>query len=217
MITQLIEFLEGIVDSFGVWGVFIASFTEEIIAFLPSPLVMTGTGFFVLEGDFSLDYLFSLFFMVAIPYAIGVTIASLVFYGLFYRFGDDAVKRWGKWFGVSQSNMEDLKNRMDKTRWDEATLFFLRVVPLVPSAALASICGFIKMNLRTYIPITLAGVTVRASIFASLGWYLGETYRKYAEVIAGVESILGYIFIFVVFIFVVFLFLYTQYRSKNVL
>ncbi len=216
MITGIIDYLEGIIVAFGFWGIFVASFLEEIIAPLPSPIVMTSAGFFILEGSPSPDFFFVLVFMIAIPYAVGVTIASFIFYGILYFFGESGVKRWGKWFGVSWDDVERLRRRMKRTYWDELTLLFLRIVPLVPSAVLASICGFVKMRIASYVLITLVGVTVRACIFATLGWYLGEAYRKHAETIAGVESFIGYSFLFLSGCFLFFVFFYTQRRSKNV-
>ncbi len=215
MIAGIIEYLEGIIDSFGVWGVLLASFTEEIIAPLPSPVIMTSAGFFILEGPFSYDFLFILVFLIAIPYAIGVTVGSFLFYGALYFFGERVVNKWGKWFGVSWDDIERLRGRMKRTYWDEGTLFFLRIVPLVPSVVLASMCGFIKMRLITYTLITLAGVSIRTCFFASLGWYLGETYRRHADRIAEIESIVAYTFLFLLSAFLVFVLIYTQRRSRN--
>ncbi|MFP4022221.1 MAG: DedA family protein [Candidatus Paceibacterota bacterium] len=216
MIFEIVSYLEEVVRSFGVWGVLLASFSEEVIAFLPSPLVMTASGFFLLEGELSLQFFFFLIFMIAIPYAVGVTVASFLFYGVLYFFGERAVKRWGKWFGLSWGHIEKWKGKMQSTYKDEAMLFFFRVVPIIPSAALASICGFIKMNLVKYTLITFLGVSVRASIFASLGWYLGESYRRYATHIAELESTIGLIFLFLFVSLVIFLLIYTHARSKNV-
>jgi membrane protein DedA with SNARE-associated domain len=199
----------------------LGSFGSLIHGRVDSLLAVTGRygllGFLILEGAVSPEFFFTLFFLIAIPYAVGVTTASFFFYGLLYFFGERGVRKWGKWFGVSWNDIERLRGGMKRTYWDELTLLFLRIVPLVPSAALASICGFVKMRIVPYVLITLVGVTVRACIFASLGWYLGETYRRYAKTIAGVESFIGYSFLFLFICSLVFIFLYTQRRSKNVL
>ncbi|MGM0628930.1 MAG: DedA family protein [Patescibacteria group bacterium] len=217
MIAGLVETLEVIIRSLGVWGVLAASFIEEIVAPLPSPVVMTTSGFFLLEGDLSLQFIFTLVFGVAIPYGVGVTLGSFFLYGIFRVFGEDAVRRWGSWFGISWSKVEDIKKKMDRSRWDEATLFFLRVIPIVPSAVLASVSGLIKMNFLKYTLITLIGVTLRACMFASLGWYLGEAYRKYAKTVGEIESIIGYGFLFLSLSFLIIMFIYTQARRKNVI
>ena len=217
MIADIVAYLEGIIQYFGVWGVFIASFLEEVIAPLPSPVVMTASGFFLLEGDLSFNFFVSLIFFIAIPYALGVTVGSFFLYGLFRYFGESAVKRWGPWFGISWSKIEQLKNKMNKSRWDEGTLLFLRIVPIVPSAVLSSMCGLVKMKLLNYTLVTVLGVAIRTAIFASLGWYLGEAYKRYAEIIGEVESVIGYTFLFVVVAVFISLFIYTQVRNKNVI
>lgn len=217
MIAGVVDYLDILINSFGVWGVLGASFLEEIIFFLPSPVVMISSGFFILEGPISPDFFFVLFIMIAIPYAIGVTVASFLFYGALYFLGEKAVQRWGRWFGVSWKDIEKLKIKMRKNNYEKITLFSLRVVPVVPSAVLASICGFIKMRITTYTLISLAGVFVRTSIFAFLGWFLGETYRRYAEKIGEIESLIGYVFLFLFISFIIFVFFYTQRHSKGVL
>lgn len=215
MLANLIEYLEGIIESFGVWGVFAASFMEEVIAFLPSPVIMTASGFFLLDGPTSAQFFFLLFFTIAIPYAIGVTAGSFLFYGTLFFLGEGAVKKWGKWFGVYWEDIERLKGNMKNNYWDELSLLFFRIVPLIPSAALASMCGLVRMRLINYTLVTLLGVSIRASIFAFFGWYLGETYQKYATTIAGVESLIGYIFLFLIVCLFVFAFIYTQGRRRK--
>lgn len=216
MIAELVIFLEELIRHLGVGGVLMASFVEEIVAPLPSPLVMTASGFFLLEGEISPDFLLALVFLIAIPYAVGVTLGSFILFGLFHKFGEDAVKRWGGWFGISWNKVEEIRNKMKGSRWDEATLFFLRVVPLVPSVTLSSVSGLVRMKLLNYTLITLFGVAIRAGIFATLGWYLGGAYRKYAETIGEVESVIGYTFLFLFVIILIAMFIYTQARNKNV-
>ncbi len=218
MLTGIINYLEGIIEFFGVWGVFIASFTEEVIAFLPSPVIMTASGFFLLDGPISVSFFIFLFLMIAVPYAIGVTLGSFVFYGLLYFWGESAITKWGKFFGVSWNSIEKIRGKMKNNYWDEITFMFFRIVPIIPSAALASACGLIKMKPIKYTIITLFGVSIRASIFAFLGFYFGETYRQYAEVMAEIESIVGYTFLFLVVLLLIFAFIYTQQKyKKNVL
>lgn len=217
MIAGVVEYLEILINSFGFLGVLGASFLEELIFFLPSPVVMISSGFFILNGPVSPDFFFVLFIMIAVPYAVGVTLASFIFYGALYFLGEIAVQRWGRWFGVSWNDIEKLKIKMRKNNYEKLTLFSLRVIPIIPSAVLASICGFIKMRVITYTFITLAGVFVRTAIFASLGWFLGEAYRRYAEKIGEIESLIGYIFLFLFISLIIFAYFYTQRRSKDML
>ncbi len=195
MIAGIVEYLESIIGAFGVWGVFLAAFVEEVVAPLPSPLVMTASGFFLLEGPFSLDLFLVLILLVAIPYAIGVTLGSFILYGLLYHFGETAVRSWGRWFGISWKEVETFQGRLRRTRWDDISLLFFRVVPLIPSAALAAASGFVRMPIIRYTFITLIGVSIRAALFATLGWYAGSAYYQYAEQVAEFESIATFIFV----------------------
>ena len=215
MILTLVDYLEEVIQSFGAWGVFVGAFIEEVIAPLPSPLVMTASGFFLLDGPFSLELVGTLILLIAIPYAIGVTLGSFILYGVVYVFGEPVIRTWGRWFDVSWERIESIRMRLDRSRWDEVTLFALRVVPLVPSAGLAALCGLVRMRFLTYALITFVGVGVRASLFAVLGWYVGGAYRRYAETVAGVESYIVYGILAIAVALLVYAFVRAQVRRRG--
>jgi membrane protein DedA with SNARE-associated domain len=85
MFAEIILYLENILFVYGPLGVFIASIIEEVIAPIPSTLVIMGTSFIVLKGAvISIDAFLKLFLNIVLPASLGVTIGSLFVYGIAY-------------------------------------------------------------------------------------------------------------------------------------
>src|SRR3990167_5973603 len=83
---------------------FIGSFLEEIIAPIPSPLVMTTAGTLAHTQNHTLLYLFWL----ALAASLGKTIASWLYYVLADKSEDLVLTRFGKYVGVSHNEIESI-------------------------------------------------------------------------------------------------------------
>jgi len=173
---------------FGALGLFGAAIAEEIIAPIPSPFIMMAGGFLFLKGSLSWNLVSTLFFKVSLPIAFGVTLGSLVIFYIAYMSGKPVLLRYGKWFGLSWNDLERAEKHFEKGYRDELTVFIMRAVPIIPSVAIAALCGLVRMNLRTYIIYTFLGTLVRSSVLAVLGWQFGSLYMQYADKISHVEN-----------------------------
>lgn len=190
MFEEIILYLESILLVYGPLGVFIASIVEEIIAPIPSTLVIMGTSFIILKGAvISPEAVFSLFINVVLPASVGVTIGSLVIYTLAYYLGKEIIDRWGKYLGVSWENIEKAQNKFEESRSDEIVLFIVRALPVVPSIAINVFCGFVRYDLKKFAVITFLGTLVRAFILGFLGWQFGSLYQTIATEISYLEEI----------------------------
>lgn len=209
MIEYFIHFLQANVLPLGAWGVFLASVAEEVIAPIPSALVMTMSGFVFVSGSFSWSVVSALVFKVAIPAAMGVTLGSYVIYFIARYGGKFAVEKWGKYVGLYWSDIEKLQNKLSGTKRDEIIIGAARVLPIVPSVAISAFCGILEMNIVKYFFISFAGVFFRGIILGILGWQVGNLYEKYARVISSAENIVLLSTILAVLIFVV-----LKYKSR---
>lgn len=210
MFEGIILYLESILLAYGPLGVFIASIIEEIIAPIPSTLVIMGTSFIVLKGAvIAPDTVFSLFVNVVIPASLGVTLGSLLIYALAYYVGKELIDRWGKYLGVSWENIEKTQKKFQETNHDEIVLFIVRALPVIPSVAINIFCGFIRYDLKKFLIITFLGTLVRAFILGFLGWQFGSLY----EVIATEISYLEEISVAVLIIALVIYFIREKYRK----
>src|SRR3989344_5541475 len=140
MISNLVTFSENLFVTYGAWGVFFASIIEEVVAPIPSSLVMMGAGFSFLDGvPITVLSLGSLVVMVILPAALGVTVGSLFIYTIAYFAGKPFLKKYGKYVGVSWQSVEETESRFASRHADFLTLFVLRAVPIVPSVVISTL------------------------------------------------------------------------------
>jgi len=189
MIEYLIHFLQINILPLGFFGVFVASVIEEVIAPIPSALIMTMSGFLFVSGPLSWNIISAVVFKVAIPAALGVTIGSYFIYFIAKLGGRFVIEKWGKYIGLFWTDIEKLQNRLSGTKKDEFIIGGARILPIVPSVAISDFCGILGMNVFRYFVITFVGVFFRGIILGILGWQVGNVYEKYAQMISSLENI----------------------------
>ncbi len=210
MIETLVHFLQVNVLPLGALGVFLASVIEEVIAPIPSALVMTMSGFLLISGPLSWGVFYALIFKVAIPAALGVTLGSYAVYFVARFGGRFAIEKWGKYVGLFWNDIEKLQSRLSGTRKDELVIAGARILPFVPSVAISAFCGILEMHPIKYFIISFIGVFLRGIILGVLGWQAGNVYIKYADFISSVENIVLLSTILTLGIFIV-----LKYRSRR--
>ncbi|MEK9201703.1 MAG: VTT domain-containing protein, partial [Patescibacteria group bacterium] len=204
MIVSVITFMQTYLLPLGGWGVFFATIIEEVIAPIPSALVVLTAGFLLpIHGSWSVEFFSSLFSIVIIPSALGVAIGSLAVYGLAYVSGKPAIEKWGKWLGVSWQDIEKAQEKLKNTRKDEITILILRAIPIIPSVVISAFCGVTRMALWSYLTVSFIGAAIRAFILGLIGSKVGELYFVYAGYFEHFEKtvLAGIALLVVVFIF----------------
>ncbi|KND49969.1 MAG: hypothetical protein AB198_01450 [Parcubacteria bacterium C7867-003] len=202
MIHSFITFIEQVVLPWGALGVFCAEIIEEVIVPIPSALVLLSSGFIFLKGDFSIEILKTLLFVIAIPGALGLTLGSLIIYYLSYFGGKPFIEKFGSFLGIEWQEVLDFDEKMNKSKYDEFLFVFARIIPVVPSSLVAIFSGVTRMPVKKYTILTLVGSFIKALIYGFVGYWVGDLYRSYAEQIAGIEKagLFGFALIFILFI-----------------
>src|SRR5262245_51646775 len=98
MIEWVISIVEGLVLNYGFLGIFFGSVIEEIISFVPSSLIILLASLAILK-DVPVNAGSIMLFLgqVVVPVALGLTVGSLVLYGITYYAGEPFLKRFGKY------------------------------------------------------------------------------------------------------------------------
>ncbi len=202
MIHTILALLEQYIITLGGFGVFAAEVIEEVIVPIPSAVILLGSGFLFLKGPLTLSLLSTLFFTIVIPASIGLTLGSLVIYGLAYKGGKPFLEKYGHLLGVGWSDVEAINQKFTEGVFDEWSLILARVFPIIPSVLIAVFAGVTRMDIKKYTILTLIGAFFKALLLGIIGWQVGGLYIKYADVIGRVEntvfaitilSILGFI------------------------
>lgn len=180
----------------------VGSFVEEIIAPIPSPFVMTLAGSLAEAESRPLVYLF---FLAAIG-AVGKTVGSVIIYFIADRFEDAITGRFGKFIGVSHKQVMHLSERLEKGRGEWAVLFALRALPIMPTAPISLASGVLRVNMKTYLTSTAAGLFVRNIFYLYLGYTSTNALERlnsgldsfetigYAMLLIAIAAILAYIY-----------------------
>lgn len=188
----------------GALGVFLGSILEQIIAPIPSSIVVLGGSFFIMKGNIlSLEAINTLFLNVVLPAATGITLGSLLYYGLSYKIGTPFIERAGKYLGVSVKDIEGVEKRVKRSRYDYLFLFFARCLPIIPSIAISLFCGIIKYPLRNYLIITFFGALIQATILGIVGWQVGNVYITLADSISFLNDIIAIIIVLGIIIYII--------------
>lgn len=182
IVEQLVTYLEQLAEHVPVeLFAFLGSFIEEIIAPIPSPVVMTVAGSMVNANGSPFWYLF----VVAVIAAIGKTIAAVILYVIADKTEDVILSKVGRYIGVTHKQVEHIGNRFKGTPRDYITLLVIRSTPIIPSAPISLICGLIRMPIKLFIISTFFGTIVRDFVYL----YIGFTSLGAAEeIINGIEG-----------------------------
>lgn len=211
MLTYLIDIIEVHLIPLGGIGVFLASLIEEVFSLIPSPVVQTGAGFFLLPETISVEFFSILLWQIMIPAALGVTLGSLVMYSIGYWSGRPVLERWGGRVGLPWDRVESTRLWLRGHRADMAILFALRTVPVVPAVALAAAAGLVRMKPYRYLLASFFGVMVRSGLLAFLGWWAGALYKEYLPIIEQVENFLLVLLLLGILFFI----LYRLLRARS--
>ena len=170
--------------------VFIGAFVEEVLAPVPSPIIMTLGGSIAEAQNKPIFYLG----LLAIIGAIGKTFGAWILYFIADRAEDVLIGRWGRFFGVTSREIESIDKRFNKGWRDYVFLTLARATPIIPSAPVSVVCGVIKLKLKTYLISTFIGTSFRNILFLYVGYVGVSSYEKIINGIDSIESLIQIIF-----------------------
>ncbi len=167
---------------------------EEILAPIPSPVIMTLSGSLAAASNQPISYLAFL----ALIGAIAKTFGSWVVYLVADKAEDFIISKFGRILGVSKDDTEGFGKYLNKGWRDDIVLFLLRALPIMPTAPVSVVCGLIKLNLRTYLVSTFFGTIVRNAFYLYFGYTSLHALETINEGFDSLETI-GYIILAVLF------------------
>lgn len=183
--ADIISAITPLVEEYGVVGLFFISLIEEIAVPIPSSLPLLAAGFFSLSSYASFaDAFVPAVWKVGIPGALGLTIGGIFGYAVAYFGGEFAIRRWGKWIGVSWQSVERFQKRLSGKLSDEAIIVTLRAIPFFPNIAVSAACGLIHYPMGRFLVAAFLGTFLRSFLMGLLGWYLGASYLEYVDRLA---------------------------------
>ena len=196
---------ESLLANYGLIGIFLAGFLEEIIAIIPSSLVFLAAGALLVKsgGDILL---------FGILGAAGVTLGSFLIYALVYWGGEQVIVRYGKYFGLRWRDVEKFRDWFVASHFDEVILVGTRAIPVFSNTVISAFCGLIQLRPWPFAWTTFIGSVVRVGGLAYLGWLAGREYLKYSLQLEEMEKYL--IIGFIAAVLIIILYIYEKRRKR---
>lgn len=179
------------IEKHGLLAVFTGSFLEEMIAPIPSPAVMMGSGMMLLKEHTGFTGSFFLELMtIALIGGLGALLGSYFTYGIGYFGGKPFIEKTRRFTGVDWKTVEKFQKRFDGTKRDEVTITLLRSIPVMPAVVIAVTCGALRINPISYSITFFVGGIIRNIIFLVIGWRIGEAYKNLAHGFDSVQNVI---------------------------
>lgn len=188
---------------------FLGSFVEEVLAPVPSPIVMTLTGTIAATQQEPMMYLL----VLSVIAALGKTLGAVIVYVISAKAENIIFGRFGWMFGVSHEEIIAFGKKLHGTWKDYVLLFTLRALPIMSSAVVSIGAGAIKVPMRVYLPTTFFGTIIRDAFYLYVGFTGVDLLFRLVNGLQSIESMIEAVIIFS--IVVLFGWLWWKRRAKR--
>lgn len=192
IILALVNWIQNVVTSLGVWGVAILMAVESCNIPLPSEAILPFAGFLVTKGYFNIH-------QAAFFGALGCLIGSVPSYYLGYFGGRKFIEKYGKYFLISKSDLETADKWVDK--YGDWSFFICRMLPVVRTF-ISLPAGILKAKKRFFFLFTFLGSLIWSYLLVYVGIKLGENTEKLKHIWHKFDALIIIIFIILGIIYI---------------
>lgn len=188
ILTWLSSTIISIISSTGYLGVMILMALESACLPVPSEIVMPFSGYLVFEGRFVL-------WQVVLWGAIGNLVGSIIAYLVGFFGGRRLILRYGKYFLVSEHDLELADNWFKK--YGQGVVFFSRLLPIIRTF-ISLPAGIARMGFKKFCFYTLIGSLFWSFLLAYAGLILGENWDKLESYFRKFDLVIGVLIILLI-------------------
>lgn len=188
--------------------VIIGSLLEEVVAPIPSPLIGMTAGTITQAQQKGLLFLL----LIGLISAASKTLGCLLFYFLADKAEDFVTQKFGKILGFSHKDIECIGSLFSKTAKDDLILAAIRAIPIMPTTPVSLACGFIKMDIISFLRASFIGNFIRGMLFLYIGY---SGLGIFQSMIGGINKIESWMNIIIVMFLIGFLAFVYYKRGKS--
>ena len=179
----MVEWIVGLTNSLGYWGIGLLMFLENIFPPIPSELIMPLAGFTVSQGkmDFSL---------AVIAGTIGTMAGTYAWYYLGRLVNYQRLSSWtnkyGKWIRVTVEDIDRVNDWFNK--YGRKAVFFGRMVPGIRTL-ISLPAGMNQMPFVSFTLYSTLGTFIWTLALTTAGFLLGENYASIEDYLAPISKL----------------------------
>jgi len=168
----LASWIEGVIETTGVFGIALLMLLENVFPPIPSELIMPLAGYTAARGQANIV-------LVILAGTIGSLAGASFWYAIGRWVGEERLKRladrFGRWMTVGRDDIEKADDWFD--RHGHKAVLFGRLVPTIRT--LISVpAGLSEMAWPTFLLYSGIGTAIWTTLLALLGYGLGSQYEK---------------------------------------
>lgn len=156
---------------------------------IEGPLVMMVSGFLVKLGY--LNFIFAFILIVA-----GDLFGDIVWYGVGYLFGMSFVRKFGRFFSITEQSVIKVENIFHK---HHSTILLLSKLTMGFGFALVTLvtAGLVKTSFRWFVFWNTLGGLIWTGVLMTVGFSLGNFYLKVDNILGKVSVLALFVVIFI--------------------
>ncbi|MEK6917044.1 MAG: VTT domain-containing protein, partial [Nanoarchaeota archaeon] len=120
-----------------------------------------------------------------------------------YYGGKPIIEKYEKFHGVSWKEIKQFQKKFSKSKKEDFTLFFMRLLPIMPLSVISGVAGVIKYDVKRYSLATFFGVVPRNIFLALIGYNFGELYSLMAGRIDHAETIMTILIVLLIGFYII--------------
>jgi membrane protein DedA with SNARE-associated domain len=180
MILNILEFITGLISSWGYAGIFVTMTLESALIPIPSEAVIPFAGFLAYMGEMNI-------WLIVLVSSLANVTGSIIAYEIGKYLGRGFIERYGKYVLLNMGHLQLIERWFDK--YGNLTVLFCRMLPLVRTVN-ALPAGIGKMNFPKFCIFTFIGsipwnlALVFVGYLLKQNWNILEKYSLYIDILA---------------------------------
>jgi membrane protein DedA with SNARE-associated domain len=180
MILTILEFITGLISSWGYAGIFVTMTLESALIFIPSEVVIPFAGFLAYMGEMNI-------WLIVLVSSLANVTGSIIAYEIGKYLGRGFIERYGKYVLLNMGHLRLVESWFDK--YGSLTVLFCRMLPVVRTVN-ALPAGIGKMNFPRFCLYTFIGsipwnlALVLVGYLLKQNWNILEKYSLYIDILA---------------------------------
>ncbi|MBY3624130.1 DedA family protein [Acinetobacter sp. CUI P1] len=166
LLTWISETALQLVNTMGIWGIWLGMILESACIPIPSEVIMLSGGWLVAQGSLT-------FMEVAVAGIFGNLLGSVIAYYIGKAGGRRLLEKYGKYILMNEHHLEQSERWFE--RYGESTVFFTRMLPFIRTF-ISLPAGIAGMKAWKFIVFTALGCIPWNLALIYLGYRLGDNW-----------------------------------------